>query len=376
MSPHSAISKLAGLLFTPEKPYLKSVLAGIGQTDEQQAQVFKNAARLAEHVRSNRSTSGSIDAFLQEYALSSEEGVVLMCLAEALLRIPDAATADKLIADKLGGKNWQEHLGKSGSLFVNASTWGLMLTGKLVKMSSGNEKGFVGILGRMASQSSEPIIRASLRQAMRIMGRQFVLGRTIGEALGVARELRKDGYTFSFDMLGEAAMTAVDAAHYFSIYRAAGVAIARENQDASPFDRSSLSIKLSALHPRFEEKQKHRVTEELVPRVLELAQEAKAKGYGLTIDAEEFARLELTLHVFAQLAKSPELANWNGLGLAVQAYGRRAKAVLQNLVDIAQASKRRIPVRLVKGAYWDAEIKRAQEGGFELISGFYFQVGN
>ncbi len=358
-------SNLADLLFTPEKPYLAAVLAELEQTKDQQSLVFKRAARLAEHVRSNRTASGSIDAFLQEYALSSEEGVVLMCLAEALLRIPDAATADKLIADKLGGKKWQEHLGKSESLFVNASTWGLMLTGKLVKMSAGNEKGFMGTLGRLASQSSEPIIRASLRQAMRIMGRQFVLGRTIEEALAVAKDQRKDGYTFSFDMLGEAAMTADDAERYFKIYRAAGVAIANENKDASLFDRASLSIKLSALHPRFEEKQKHRVIAELLPRVLTLAQDAKAKGYGLTVDAEESARLELTLDVFAQLATAPELAGWNGLGLAVQAYGRRARAALENLANLASKTKRRIPVRLVKGAYWDAEIKRTQEGGFD-----------
>jgi RHH-type transcriptional regulator, proline utilization regulon repressor / proline dehydrogenase / delta 1-pyrroline-5-carboxylate dehydrogenase len=365
MSPSSSGSNLSDLLFTPEKPYLAAVLAELGQTKDQQSLVFKRAARLAEHVRSNRSASGSIDAFLQEYALSSEEGVVLMCLAEALLRIPDAATADKLIADKLGGKKWQEHLGKSESLFVNASTWGLMLTGKLVKISAGSEKGFMGTLGRMASQSSEPIIRASLRQAMRIMGKQFVLGRTIEEALAVAKDQRKDGYTFSFDMLGEAAMTAEDAARYFTIYRAAGVAIANENKHASLFDRASLSIKLSALHPRFEEKQKHRVIAELLPRVLTLAQEAKAKGYGLTVDAEEAARLELTLDVFAQLAKAPELAGWNGLGLAVQAYGRRARAALENLAALAHETKRRIPIRLVKGAYWDAEIKRAQEGGFD-----------
>jgi RHH-type transcriptional regulator, proline utilization regulon repressor / proline dehydrogenase / delta 1-pyrroline-5-carboxylate dehydrogenase len=357
--------KISDALFEPEKPQLDALLKSLTQSPEQRAIVHQRAARLAEFVRKNRTSSGSIDAFLQEYALSSEEGVVLMCLAEALLRIPDTATADKLIVDKLGGKKWQEHLGKSESLFVNASTWGLMLTGKLLQMSSDNDKGLISTLGRLASQSSEPVIRTGLRQAMRIMGRQFVLGRTIEEALTVAAPLQKQGYTFSFDMLGEAAMTAEDAERYFTVYRAAGAAIGNANNQASLNDRASLSIKLSALHPRFEEKQKRRVMLELVPRVLTLAQDAKAKGYGLTIDAEEAARLDLTLDVFGQLASATELAGWNGLGLAVQAYGRRAKPVLEWLAEIAKNTKRIIPIRLVKGAYWDAEIKRAQESGYE-----------
>jgi RHH-type transcriptional regulator, proline utilization regulon repressor / proline dehydrogenase / delta 1-pyrroline-5-carboxylate dehydrogenase len=357
--------KVGDALFEPEKPYLETLLKSLAQSTEERATVYRRAASLAEYVRKNRTSSGSIDAFLQEYALSSEEGVVLMCLAEALLRIPDTATADKLIADKLGGKKWQEHLGKSESLFVNASTWGLMLTGKLLKMSSDADKGLISTLGRLASQTSEPVIRTGLRQAMRIMGRQFVLGRTIDEALTVAAPLRKQGYTFSFDMLGEAAMTAEDAERYFKVYREAGTAIGNTERTATTYDRASLSIKLSALHPRFEEKQKHRIMSELVPRVVTLAQHAKSKGYALTIDAEEAARLDLTLDVFGHLASAPELAGWNGLGLAVQAYGRRAMPTLEWLAEIAKTTTRIIPIRLVKGAYWDAEIKRAQESGCE-----------
>ncbi len=358
-------TEISDSLFHAEKDCLKAILKDISQTQGEQEIIFMRAASLARHVRASRKSSGSIDAFLQEYALSSEEGVVLMCLAEALLRIPDSATADKLIADKLGGKKWQEHVGKSGSLFVNASTWGLMLTGKLLKMSADSDRGMFNTLGRLASQTSEPVIRAGLRQAMRIMGRQFVLGRTIEEALATAAPLQKQGFAFSFDMLGEAAMTTEDAERYFKVYRAAGAAIGDAERAEKLHDRASLSIKLSALHPRFEEKQKNRVLDELLPRLLILAKDAKSKGFGLTIDAEEAARLELTLEVFWRLTTFQELAGWNGLGLAVQAYGRRALPTLEWLAEIARTSNRTIPVRLVKGAYWDAEIKRAQEGGYE-----------
>jgi RHH-type transcriptional regulator, proline utilization regulon repressor / proline dehydrogenase / delta 1-pyrroline-5-carboxylate dehydrogenase len=350
-------------LFSDERAMVGWLVANMPISEAEKALVHGRAVQLANAVRQNRKAGGTIDAFLQEYALSSEEGVVLMCLAEALLRIPDSATADKLIADKLGGKKWKEHLGKSSSLFVNASTWGLMLTGKLLTLSRSREEGLMGAFQRLTSQSSEPIIRAGLRQAMRIMGGQFVLGRTIKEALSVSEQYKKNGYSFSYDMLGEAAMTRADAERYFSVYMSAAQAIGKVDTSRAMHERPSLSIKLSALHPRFEERQREDVLKALVPRVKELALHARASGIGLTIDAEEAARLALQLDVFAEVLTDPDLKGWNGLGLAVQAYGRRAHATLEWLAAVARSAGAMIPVRLVKGAYWDAEIKRAQEGG-------------
>ncbi|HEY7765442.1 MAG TPA: bifunctional proline dehydrogenase/L-glutamate gamma-semialdehyde dehydrogenase PutA, partial [Aestuariivirgaceae bacterium] len=319
------------------------------------------------------SVQGGIDAFMHEYSLSSEEGVVLMCLAEALLRIPDADTADKLIADKLGGKDWQKHVGHSESLFVNASAWGLMLTGRFVELGRQTKEDITGYLATLMKRSGEPVIRQAMRQAMRIMGKQFVLGRTISEALKIARPLEEQGYRFSYDMLGEAAMTMPDADRYFGAYETSIEAVARaanggNSQDI--FAKPSISLKLSALHPRYEEKARGRVLSELLARVLKLAEQAKSRRLGLTIDAEEAHRLELSLELFARLAFEPSLAGWTGLGLAVQAYGRRAFPVLEWLAALGRETGRVVPVRLVKGAYWDTEIKRAQEGGFEAYPVF------
>jgi RHH-type proline utilization regulon transcriptional repressor/proline dehydrogenase/delta 1-pyrroline-5-carboxylate dehydrogenase len=362
---------IAAMLFADEAQTVRSLAPAARLSPAEAAETASLARRLVEAVRHGRRTRGGVDEFMQEYSLSSEEGVVLMCLAEALLRIPDAETADKLIADKIGGRDWQRHLGQSESLFVNASAWGLMMTGRVLELGGLKTADFSGILGRLVSRSGEPIIRQAMRQAMRIMGRQFVLGRTIREALGVAKPLEQEGYRFSYDMLGEAAMTAHDAERYLAAYAAAldavGKAAGAMNgaNGADIFARPSLSVKLSALHPRYQEKARARALAGLLPRVEGLARAAKASHIGLTIDAEEVDRLDMSLELFARLAASPALAGWNGLGLAVQAYGKRALPTLEWLAALAEQTGRRLPVRLVKGAYWDSEIKRSQEAGYE-----------
>ena len=320
------------------------------------------ASDLVLRMRSQGKRRGGIDAFTQEYALSSEEGVVLMCLAESLLRVPDAGTADRLIRDKIGGADWQKHLGKSHSVFVNASTFALMLTGRVV--SAGN---YDGVLKKLIARSGEPVIRSAVGHAMRILGGQFVLGRTIDEALKRARPQMEAGYRFSFDMLGEAAYTMKDAERYFDSYSGALEAIARmlPDSDSDIFERPSISIKLSALHPRYEWLKRQRVVDELLPKLAGLGQKARDANIAITIDAEEAERLDLMLDVFEQLGDSDELSGWDGLGLAIQAYSKRTLPLISWIASLARRQRRRIPVRLVKGAYWDTEIKRAQESGLK-----------
>ena len=355
---------IARHVFADEAPLVRKLADEARLPPDLARQTAERARQLVAAVRAGRKQQGGIDAFMQEYSLSSEEGVVLMCLAEALLRIPDAETQDRLIADKLAGRDWDSHLGQSDSLFVNASAWGLMLTGRFMELGKGATSDIGGYLKRLAARSGEPFIRSAMKQAMRIMGKQFVLGRTIDEALGVAKPLEKQGYRFSYDMLGEAAFTAHDAARYFSSYEAALARIGNAAGAGDVFTRPSISVKLSAFHPRYEEKQSARVLAELLPSVLRLARQAKALKVGFTIDAEEVNRLDLSLELFGQLAHDHSLKDWNGLGLAVQAYGKRAKPVLEWLAEVASQTGRRIPLRLVKGAYWDTEIKRAQEAGY------------
>jgi RHH-type transcriptional regulator, proline utilization regulon repressor / proline dehydrogenase / delta 1-pyrroline-5-carboxylate dehydrogenase len=361
-------------LFADETGLVSTLAERAGSSPSDTARAKTIARGLVEDVRRHRSAQGGIDAFMHEYSLSSEEGVVLMCLAEALLRIPDADTADKLIADKLGGKDWQKHVGHSESLFVNASAWGLMLTGRFVELGQDTKEDITGYLAKLMKRSGEPVIRQAMRQAMRIMGKQFVLGRTISEALKIARPLEEQGYRFSYDMLGEAAMTMPDADRYFAAYETSIEAVAKAAHGSGNshdiFARPSISLKLSALHPRYEEKARGRVLSELMPRVLKLAEQAKSRHLGLTIDAEEAYRLELSLVLFARLASEPTLAGWNGLGLAAQAYGRRALRVVEWLAALGRETGRVLPLRLVKGAYWDTEIKRAQEGGFQAYPVF------
>jgi RHH-type proline utilization regulon transcriptional repressor/proline dehydrogenase/delta 1-pyrroline-5-carboxylate dehydrogenase len=323
------------------------------------------ARRLVLDLRKQGRRHGGIDAFMHEYALSSEEGVALMCLAEALLRVPDPETADKLIRDKIGGANWERHRSKSESMFVNASTWALMLTGRIVQLDVAEEWDFEGILKRLVARSGEPVIRQAVTYAMRILGRQFVLGRTIEEALKEAHTHVKEGHRYSFDMLGEAAYTKRDAERYAAAYaNAIGTLSAAFAPSGVPiFERPSISVKLSALHPRYEWLQRGRVMRELLPVLVKLASRACAGGIGFTIDAEEADRLDLMLDVFEALSLSDELKGWNGLGLAVQGYQKRVIPVLDWLVALSRRQQRRIPVRLVKGAYWDTEIKRGQEAG-------------
>ena len=334
-----------------------------GEAGRQRVQ--ETAALLVHAVRRNKAKEGGIDAFLQQYDLSSEEGVLLMCIAEALLRIPDADTADRLIADKITSAEWKDHVGESDSLFVNASTWGLMLTGQLLRLDDAAIKSPVKVLGKLASRAGEPVVRTAMRQAMRIMGHQFVMGRTIDEALERAVRKENKPYRYSFDMLGEAALTSADADRYFEAYRAAidSIGAGPQGPESDVFAAASISVKLSALHPRYSYLQHDRVMAELVPRVGELASHAKAAGIALTVDAEEAERLDLSLQIFERVYRSKGLRNYEGFGLAVQAYQRRAGDVVKFLADLGNDAGRRIPVRLVNGAYWDTEIKLAQEQG-------------
>ncbi|WP_375595037.1 bifunctional proline dehydrogenase/L-glutamate gamma-semialdehyde dehydrogenase PutA [Algihabitans albus] len=327
--------------------------------------IAARARQLVEAVRRSRVRQGGIDAFLHEYELSSKEGVVLMCLAEAMLRVPDAFTVDKLIADKLGTAEWQNHLGKSESLFVNASTWALMLTGRVVRLEEGDRSDLGGFLRRLVHRSGEPVIRTAVREAMRILGRQFVMGRSISEALGRARELEGQGYRYSYDMLGEAARTAADAERYYESYAAAIRAIGQAGAGRAVNEGPGISVKLSALHPRYEFGQRARVLGELVPRLRALAAMAAEQNMGFCVDAEEADRLDLSLEVLEAVACDPALKDWQGFGLAIQAYQKRCARLVDWLAELSGRARRRLNVRLVKGAYWDTEIKLAQEQGLE-----------
>ena len=354
-------------LFTPEDELVPRLVELSRFSLAEEAAINAQARKLVQAVRDGRRKFGMVDAFMNEYQLSSEEGVVLMCLAEALLRIPDAETADKLIADKIGSGDWGDHVGQSSSLFVNASTWGLMLTGRVVEMEDTAGRDVMGYVKKLVHRSGEPIIRKAMKHAMRIMGRQFVLGRSIVEALDVAKHSEAKGYSHSYDMLGEAAMTNADAERYFDSYRSALTALSQSGskKNQSIFLKHSLSVKLSALHPRYEPANEKLLIKQLLPKLVELCVMAKEANIGLTIDAEEADRLDISLELFGRLAQMPELSGWDGLGLAVQAYGRRALPVLKWLKQLGDNTNRRFPVRLVKGAYWDSEVKWAQEAGLE-----------
>jgi RHH-type proline utilization regulon transcriptional repressor/proline dehydrogenase/delta 1-pyrroline-5-carboxylate dehydrogenase len=330
--------------------------------DDRRGRVQARARDLAQRVRDARGDKLGIEAFLHEYGLSTPEGVMLMCLAEALLRIPDSGTADRLIRDKLGAGDWAGHLGRSGSLLVNASTWGLMLTGRFVRVDL-DEQGVASGFTRLVHRLGEPVVRTALLHAMRVLGQHFVLGQTIEQAIARADEAEGRGYRYSYDMLGEAARTMADAERYQECYGHAIDAIVATARGEALMARPSISIKLSALHPRYELAQHRRLPKELLPRLIELAGRARAGNIAVTIDAEEADRLEPSLDLFEQLLSMPDFAGWDGLGLAVQAYQKRAIHVVAWLGALARRRRRRIPVRLVKGAYWDTEIKRAQEHG-------------
>lgn len=346
-----------------EADLVQSLLLDASLNKDDSSAIADQARQLILKTREKVKQSSGIEALLHEYDLSSHEGVILMCLAEALLRIPDPATADQLIKDKLGYADWEKHLGHSHSLFVNASTWSLMLTGKLIRfehdeMSHG--------LGQLLARGSEPVIRKSIHEAMRIIGQQFVLGETIEAAILRSQEASNRDYLFSFDMLGEAALSMPDAQLYLERYLDAIKVVANASGALrDEFEAPSISLKLTALHPRFEFAQHERVMKELVPNVLLITQHARDAGISLTIDAEEANRLDLTLDVFEAVYNHKSLGDWQGFGLAVQAYQKRALPVLQWLEALANNKHQRMMVRLVKGAYWDSEIKYTQEQGLE-----------
>jgi RHH-type proline utilization regulon transcriptional repressor/proline dehydrogenase/delta 1-pyrroline-5-carboxylate dehydrogenase len=361
----AAVSRDVGRDYLADEAETVRFLLGHARLPQAQtASVARRAHELAAAIRKRRQDSRGLDALLSEYDLSSSEGIVLMCLAEALLRIPDAATADRLIADKLGLADWEAHVGESESLFVNASTWALLLTGRWVRTDRIAESPRT-FLTRLIERIGESVVRSALRQAMKVLGQQFVMGETIEAAL--QRAARAPQYSYSFDMLGEAALTASDADRYWHAYRAAIAAVGAEKshwgEDLS--DLPSVSVKLSALSPRFELAQSKRALNELSARLRELAVVAEAAGIALTVDAEETDRLELSLAIFERVFRDPTLQHYSGLGIAVQAYQKRAWRVVSWLEELAHDGRRVLPVRLVKGAYWDSEIKRAQELGLD-----------
>ena len=321
------------------------------------------AKSLAESVRVRQRNSSGLHAFLNHYDLSSHEGVVLMCLAEALLRIPDAGTMDALIADRLGSADWERHLGKDSSLFVNASTWGLMLTGKLLYHGQENTPVLPELLRKLLGRMEQPVLRAALKAAMKIMADEFVLGRNIQEAIRRSRTAALRHYRFSYDMLGEAALTKSAADRYEQAYAHAIETLGRIASGTRSPEKPGISVKLSSLCPRLEPNQADRAIRELTARMLRLSTAAHAAGIALTIDAEEAERLEMGIRVFERLFRHNGLRAWTGLGVAVQAYQKRALPLLECLNRLADEQDRIIPVRLVKGAYWDMEIKRAQEQG-------------
>ena len=350
----------------PETEALPMLLDLARLPKEQAAAASKMALGIAEKLRNQKNAGGRqglVQGLLQEFSLSSQEGVALMCLAEALLRIPDKATRDALIRDKISNGNWSQHLGQSPSMFVNAASWGLLITGKLV--STHTEAGMTSSLNRIIGKSGEPLIRKGVDMAMRLMGEQFVTGETIGEALANAANMESRGFRYSYDMLGEAALTDEDAKRYLASYEQAIHAIGKASHGRGIYEGPGISIKLSALHPRYSRAQYDRVMDELYPTLLGLTQMAKQYDIGINIDAEEADRLEISLDLLERLCFEPSLSGWNGIGFVIQAYQKRCPYVIDYVIDLAKRSRHRLMIRLVKGAYWDSEIKLAQVNGLE-----------
>ncbi len=334
---------------------------------DESRRVEERAAELVRRVRDKQDQRSAIASFMQEYDLSSREGVLLMCIAEALQRIPDDETADRLIRDKLVDADWEGHLGDSKSMFVNFATWSLMLTGRMETPPDELRSDYGAMLKRLANRVGAPVVRRATREAMRIMGQEYILGADIGEALERTHDKGNAAYRYSFDMLGEVALTREATDMYMQAYSDAIDAIGEHPDTGDVLEAPSISVKLTALHPRYELAKRQRVMDELVPRVLQLAQKAKAAGIALTVDAEEAARLELSLDILHAVFTHPSLQGWNGFGLAIQAYQKRTPLVIEWLIETAREAGRRWCVRLVKGAYWDAEIKLAEEEG---LSGY------
>lgn len=361
--PDALRTAIEALHLSPETVCVPPLIAAASFDAEPRMRIAASTKAIVEAIRADKATS-PIEGLMQEYGLSSHEGVALMCLAESLLRVPDAATRDALIRDKVAPGDWAAHLGGGRSLFTTAATWGLLVTGKLTD-SFNREDGLATALTRLVARGGEPVIRSGVDLAMRIMGEQFVLGQTIDQALSRSRTKIEEGFGHSYDMLGEAAMTAADAARYLADYERAIHAIGTSAKGKGPYREPGISIKLSALHPRYRRAQKGLVLAELLPRLAGLAQLAKGYNIGLNIDAEEADRLDLSLDLLEALCLDPALADWEGLGFVVQAYSKRCPAIIDFLIDLAQRSGHRLMVRLVKGAYWDSEIKIAQVEGLD-----------
>ena len=336
-------------------------LADVGV--QARSRAWEKARQLVVNIRQAQVGKGGVDALLNEFSLSTEEGLVLMCLAEALLRVPDSHTADKLIRDKLSNGDWSSHLGNSESLFVNASAWGLLLTGKLVNYSDDQKKHQFGLLKRTCGRLGEPVIRQAVRYAMQIMGTQFVMGTTIDKAVERAVELENKGFTYSYDMLGEGARTMADAERYFQSYMMAIHVIGKAANRRGPLKSPGISVKLSAIHPRYEFSHRDRVMNELVPKLKTLALAAKQYDISFTVDAEEADRLDLSLDIIEAVFADADLAGWEGFGLAIQAYSKRCIHLVEWLRELTVKVGRKLMVRLVKGAYWDTEVKISQTEG-------------
>src|SRR5262245_59262844 len=356
--PRDAAPPFAAPYALPDEDIAARLLAAAAREPAAEQRIDAQATRLVQAIRANVGALGGIEDFLREYSLSTKEGLALMILAEALLRVPDPLTADRLIEDKLGAADWAHHEPKkSAALLVSASAWALGISARIIQPGETPEN----ILETLGKRLGLPAVRAATRQAMRLLGSHFVLGQTIEEAL--ERAAAHDELRYSFDMLGEGARTAADAERYFAAYAEAIDAMAARAGTAALPDRPGISVKLSALHPRYEAVSRERVAAELTPKVVELARKAQAHALNFTVDAEEADRLELSLEIVGRALADPALDGWGGFGLAVQAYQKRGPAVIDWIIAVASALDRRFMVRLVKGAYWDTEIKRAQERG-------------
>ena len=357
-------ARISPLYSVDETSWLSELLSLAKPSNEERDAAAEQTRQLVEHVRNDGKAVKMVDSLLLEYSLDTQEGILLMSLAEALIRVPDNYTADALIHDKMSVADWKKHIKNDNGFMVNASSWGMMMTGRVVSIDSNTTAS--GFLDRMTKKMGEPVIRSAMQKAMRIMGHQFVLGETIEDANKNSQPYRNRGYTYSFDMLGEAAITHRDAEKYFNDYLHAIRATASiKVKEGMP--KPSVSIKLSALHPRYEATQEAQVMGLLRQRCMLLIEAAREVNVDLSIDAEEADRLEISLKLFESLYRDNLTADWDGLGIVVQGYSKRAIAVLAWLARLATEVGDRIPVRLVKGAYWDTEIKLAQQKG---LSGY------
>lgn len=354
--------KMLGYYRADEELVVRELLPQAKFDADSLSRIQSRTVDLIQVVRQKSSERTGLGAFLQTYQLSTGEGIALMCLAEALLRIPDAKTRDKLIRDKIGSGDWGSYTGKSESFFVNASSWGLLLTGRVVNLRKTTAP-MISALGHAVARLGEPVIRAAVEQVMQVMGQQFVMGETIAEALHRAEIGENRMYRYSYDMLGEAAKTMADAERYFDAYRRGIEAVGAAAKGRGPIAGPGISVKLSALHPRYEFAHRTRILREMTEKLVELCASAKRHNINLCIDAEESERLDLSFDVIERAFSSRELQGWYGFGLALQAYSKRANAAIDWLADLSRRNDRLMMLRLVKGAYWDAEIKRSQERG-------------